>query len=631
MPIHLPNRPRWTALVLLLLVLFMPLSARAAVESPEARAVVTRFLQAIGAPGGTGEERSSRAKGTLSAFGLTGVFEQWAARPDRTANLTTIGPFTLRDGFDGNVAWRVDQNGKFSRRDGKDLEEARASAWFANEMWLTPDQGGGAIRFSGRQSDSTGAYVVLQVVPPVGRERALWFSEKTGLLEREVAKHDERTVITRFSDYRERGGRLRPLRSRVEIEGMPMNTISAAVESLWTNPEIDPARFAPAERAVADARFLRGAGPARLPFRYASRHLWIKASLNGGPPEDFLLDTGASITVIDSAYAAGRGLKAEGKLQAAGAGAAGHASLAAIDSLRVEGPDGDGVAVVGQKVAVLSLNGFLEPFFWTKIAGILGYDFISRFVMEVDFDGSVLVLHDPATFRYAGAGEAIPMTMAGNIPVVKAKLDDRYAGEFRLDVGSGSTVDLHGPFVKKNDLGAPAGTHYDVVGGGFGGTFTSTVCRMKKMEIGPFSWEEPVVILSRAEAGGLASEDYAGNIGNHVLERFRCTFDYERRLVYLEPGRRYRQRDVFSRAGFQLARFGARTVAMQVLPGSPSDRAGLEAEDEVTALDGKPSLSYAAEDVRRMFEDGAPGEKHVLRVRRAGKTKTLRIVLAEML
>ena len=410
-----------------------------------------------------------------------------------------------------------------------------------------------------------------------------------------------------------------------------MNTITAVTESLWVDPEIDPAWFAPVERAVADARFLRGAGPARLPFRYASRHVWLKASLNGGPPEDFLLDTGASISVIDSAYAAARGLKAEGKLQAAGAGAAGQAALATIDSLRVEGADGDGVSVAGQKVAVLSLNPFLEPFFWTRVAGILGYDFISRFVMEVDYDAGAIVLHDPATFGYAGAGQAVPMTMAGNIPVVKAKLDDRYEGEFRLDVGSGSTVDLHGPFVRKNDLGAPAGAHYDVVGGGFGGTFTSTVCRMKKMEIGPYSWVEPVVILSRAEQGGLASEDYAGNIGNHVLERFKCTFDYERRVVYLEPGRRYRQHDVFTRAGFQLARFADRVVAMQVLPGSPADRAGLEAEDQVTALDGKPILAHGAEDIRRIFDEGPLGEKHVLRVLRAGRARTIKIVLAEML
>ena len=66
----------------------------------------------------------------------------------------------------------------------------------------------------------------------------------------------------------------------------------------------------------------------------------MRASLDGGPVEDFLVDTGASATVIDSAYAATHGVKSQGRLQAAGAGAAGAASLATIDSIRVEGIDG---------------------------------------------------------------------------------------------------------------------------------------------------------------------------------------------------------------------------------------------------------------------------------------------------
>jgi PDZ domain-containing protein len=289
------------------------------------------------------------------------------------------------------------------------------------------------------------------------------------------------------------------------------------------------------------------------------------------------------------------------------------------------------VTVSGQKVAVMSLNPFLEPFFWKKTAGVLGYDFISRFVMEVDYDRAVLVLHDPKTFHYEGKGEGLPLTMAGNIPVVKAKLDDRYEGSFRLDVGSGSTVDLHSPFVKAHDLRAATGAKLDVTGGGFGGTFSTTVCRMKKMEIGKYSWNDPIVLLSQTETGGLASEDYAGNIGNQILERFRCTFDYERRMVYLEPGRRYGQRDVFTRSGMQLARVDDSVVAMQVLPGSPAQRAGLRQEDRVVSLDKKPILSFSAEDIRRIFEDGKAGEKHAIEVVRGGKNKKLSLVLAEML
>jgi predicted metalloprotease with PDZ domain len=154
---------------------------------------------------------------------------------------------------------------------------------------------------------------------------------------------------------------------------------------------------------------------------------------------------------------------------------------------------------------------------------------------------------------------------------------------------------------------------------------------MKTFEIGPYSWSDPVIVLSQAATGGLASEDYAGNIGNHVLERFKCTFDYEHRAVYLEPGKRYRERDRFSRVGIQIAKFGDRFEAMQVLAGSPAARAGLQVRDRVTAIDGRPVASYDPEELRVMFEDGAPGTKHTLEVERGGKKKKLKLALAELL
>src|SRR5206468_1987218 len=136
-------------------------------------------------------------------------------------------------------------------------------------------------------------------------------------------------------------------------------------------------------------------------------------SVNGGPPADFLYDTGASLTVIDSAYAAGIGLATEGRLQGEGAGANGTSSFARVRMLRVASPDSDGVEIENLEAAVADLNGILSPYFWRDAAGVIGFDFIVRFVNEIDYDRRVLVLHDPAAFEYRGPGASIPMTLAG--------------------------------------------------------------------------------------------------------------------------------------------------------------------------------------------------------------------------
>lgn len=616
-------------LVALQLALVAP-CARAAI-TPGARRVVERYLEAIGGRASQDSVRTLSAAGAISAFGMHGRASVWHARPERSASEIELGPFKLAEGFDGTAGWRTDPSGKLVMLDGKDLEDARSSAWFENDRWLEPDQGGGDVVEAGAERDSAGAYSVLEVTPPQGRVRRLWFDERTGLLVRDVSRKDQQTVIVSQSDFRRVGGRTYAYRSLTHIEGMPANDLVLTLDSVVVNADIPAARFAAPAAATAGPRWLRTPGRARLPFEYASRHVWLKVSVNGAPPADFLFDTGASITVLDSAYAARIGIATVGHQQGVGAGAVGNASFATVRTLRVAAPDSDGVELSDMKVAVLGLGDFLEPYFWREIAGVVGFDFIQRFVDEIDYDHRVLTLEDPRDYHYAGHGAAIPMTLAGSTPVVKLTLDGAAEGLYRIDVGSGSTVDLHTPFVKQHRLLETAGRKLEITGGGFGGTFRSTVRRMAKLEIGPYGWAHPIVALSGATRGAFTSEDYAGNIGNQILQRFTCTLDYERRVLYLEPGARYAEPDEFPRSGLQLARYGDRVLVFAVIDDSPAARAGMREQDEVVAIDGKPAREWTPDALYERLDRGRPGSRHTLEVERDGKRVKLTLVLRDLL
>jgi hypothetical protein len=609
-------------------VLLAAPAARAAV-APEAKPVLDRYLQAMGGQAFL-DDRSVHTRGTLEAFMMKGSVESWSVRPDRYLTRFEIGPLKMGMGYDGQTGWRTDPGGKVLKLDGKDLEEARGSAWFDSDGYLLPDQGGGNVTYVGEESDSAGRYAVLELVLPAGRPHRAYFDLKTGLLMKSASKNDQQTVISHLADYRRVGPRMVPFYSTSEIVGAPMNTIKMALDSAWANEEIPASRFAPpSDQGIV--RYLKTPGLARLPFEYRARHVWLKASVNGGPPANFIFDTGASISLLDSAYAAKIGLKTEGRQQGQGAGAVGGASFAVLPSLQVVAADGDGIELKDVHVAVLSVNGILAPYFWQDCAGVIGFDFIDHFVDEIDFDGRVLTLYDPKTFQHSGRGTAIPMTLAGHTPVVKLKLDGELEGDFRVDVGSGSTVDLHTPFVAKNGLMAKATRFVDAVGGGFGGTFVSRVVRMKKLEIGPYSWTEPLVTLSQAKEGAFTSEDYAGNIGNRILERFKVTLDYERRQMWLEPGKLYPRRDVMTRTGMQLTRSADTVKVADVLAGSAAEKAGLSAGDVVTALDGKPILELGLDGISAILDEDAEGSVHRLAIVHAGKAKKVKVTLREML
>ncbi|HVP14709.1 MAG TPA: hypothetical protein VMS88_04135, partial [Terriglobales bacterium] len=128
------------AMAALALCLALAPSARAEI-APKAKPVLDRYLQAMGPAYLT--ERSLHTRDSVRAFGMKGIAETWMVRPNHVANRIELGPFKMRTGYDGNAGWRTDPSGKVLTLDGKDLEDARGSAWFDGEAWLLPDQGGG--------------------------------------------------------------------------------------------------------------------------------------------------------------------------------------------------------------------------------------------------------------------------------------------------------------------------------------------------------------------------------------------------------------------------------------------------------------------------------------------------------
>lgn len=608
--------------------------ARAAAAEPraEVRTVIERYLKATGGRAAWEADSTVREVAKISAFGLEGQAERWTARPDRSATRTRIGPLELREGTIGGRAWRLDHNGKLQWLDGRELDEARSSAWFDHEMWCAADQGGGQVRFVGEERDSTGRLLHLEVIPPVGKPRQLYFDSKSGLLVKMTQRNDAQGFRSELLDYQKIAGRLRARLARTHVDGAQANDVSAELDTVQVGVAVDSSLFLPPRDQARDFRFLDGGATALVPMRYGERHVWVKAALNGNPPADFLLDTGASVTVIDSAYADRIGLVTQGELAGTGAGARGRFTFSNVGLLRVDGEGEQGVAIEKQQVVVASLNPFLAPVFWRETAGVLGYDFISRFVMTIDYEKQTLRLDDPSSFVYRGKGTSVPVIFSGGIPVIHGKLDGRYEGDFRVDVGSGSSLDLHTPFVRENGLAKKMGkTLVDEVGG-FGGAFSRTVARGKNFSIGPYAIRDPLVGLSETTTGAMASEDYAGNIGNRILDRFRVTFDYSRKQLYLEPTKRLAAREPYSKLGAQFNRQSDRVVVGSVIPESPASRAGIEEGDTVRTIGGRPVTDYTVDELSRLFEEGPDGSLVAIELKKpAGLRRLVQIRLKTLI
>jgi hypothetical protein len=145
---------------------------------------------------------------------------------------------------------------------------------------------------------------------------------------------------------------------------------------------------------------------ASLPFRLVNHHQIVLAvSINHRSPDNFLLDSGTQITMIDPSLAAALHLDTQGAALVAGAGSRQSASFAQLELV-----EAGSHAVANQKVLVYDLQNLHSADLY--IHGILGEDFLEHFDMLIDNEHRLLCLDNSAAMRAGVKGPHIPLVVA---------------------------------------------------------------------------------------------------------------------------------------------------------------------------------------------------------------------------
>jgi hypothetical protein len=173
------------------------------------------------------------------------------------------------------------------------------------------------------------------------------------------------------------------------------------------------------------------------------------------------------------------------------------------------------------------------------VGGILGYDFLSRFPILVDYDDSTLTVFNPDGFEPPAGGVEVPFHLTMLVPTVSATIDS-IRGDFIVDLGNAFGLVLHKRFADAERLDTVLTDQRDVQQsmGGIGGVTGGTTGKVPRFQVGDVVISDLPVLVPVGETGLAGSAELAGNIGNMVLERFRVLFDYgSARLILYDPGR----------------------------------------------------------------------------------------------
>jgi hypothetical protein len=241
--------------------------------------------------------------------------------------------------------------------------------------------------------------------------------------------------------------------------------------------------------------------------------------------------------------------------------------------------------------------------------GILGQDFISQFVVEIDYITSRIVLHDKSKYIYSGQGESIPITlnMAGHPQAAGFILEpgrDPVEGTFALDIGHGGSILVNRSFVEKNQLLPPAKKTIAAIAGiGVGGESKALIGRVHAFKLGRFAVDNPVVSFSQDVQGAAAAMNV---IGADILKKFKVFLDYGRNRIILEPNSQFADPIEYHKSGLFLRSNGSgdqqEITVMSTIDNSPASDAGIQKGDALVAIDGRPATEFTLPQINEMLK-----------------------------
>jgi C-terminal processing protease CtpA/Prc len=156
--------------------------------------------------------------------------------------------------------------------------------------------------------------------------------------------------------------------------------------------------------------------------------------------------------------------------------------------------------------------------------------------------------------------------------------------------------------------------------------------RVGGFQLGPYSVASPVVGLSLATEGALSATDNDGPLGNEILRRFKVRLDYSRQKMWLEPNAHLTDSFPSDMSGIEFDSGGDNCRVFKVTSiaeNSPAAETGIQAGDEIVAIDGQAAGQFTSSEIYKLFM--IEGAEHVLRLRRANESLTVRIKLRRLL
>ncbi|MEM6845744.1 MAG: aspartyl protease family protein [Bacteroidota bacterium] len=360
-----------------------------------------------------------------------------------------------------------------------------------------------------------------------------------------------------------------------------------------------------------------------IPFTLHDNHIFINIEVNGSRPLRFIFDTGAATTVISEKEADRLDISHDGFSTVRSRRGPKFVYYSSYNKLQI-----GQVALSRVKMVHLSL-GHLYRALDTEVHGIIGQDILEKYVVEINYDQSTIILHDPPTYAAPSGYHQQTFDLIGGRPYIDGSFrlnnGELLSGKFQLDNGSGSFVTLYSPFVEEHQLTRKIGRTQQTYTMNFSGAIDRNFAgRLQEFEFGWFSLSDIPIRLNQSRYYKKAFKDGIGHIGNALLKRFNIVLDYHNKQSYWQPNQSFANEFALAYSGLvvQSDNQEEKVVIRHVFEDSPADEAGFTPDDEIVQINNISADGRSSHEVQALLNRQAPLE---VTIRRQNQVKTINL------
>ena len=220
------------------------------------------------------------------------------------------------------------------------------------------------------------------------------------------------------------------------------------------------------------------------------------------------------------------------------------------------------------------------------IDGIIGYNLLSRYIVQINYDTQLINIYSNGDFIYPKGGHLLsPAFTSLPIQTVQLKESRKFINRFYFDTGAGLNFLLSESYIKDSSVlrkrkKKPVVTQAE----GLGGKMSMRLTTIKEVKLGPYRFRRVPTLLFDDQYNVTSYPYLGGLIGNDLLRRFNTTINYNRHEIHIIPNSHFRDLFDYVYSGLSIYFIDEKVEVDDVVESSPAEKAGFKKGDIIMSV-----------------------------------------------